>query len=234
MAVTGRQHVVLTYRYLRLSMVLLTLVLAVSVVIESVRSRAVLDSISAYYYTPAQGVFVGALVAIGIGLIALRGRTEVEDVALNLAGMFAPAVAFVPTPQGRPADFSTAGIDNNMPALLVGGGVAVVLAGVLAATDAVDQVRASLLVRPGEYAAAVAMFFSIGVVVWVNRHRRRFGRAYSVVVGLMLATQLVWVTALVWAHAALVVEVLMIALFAVFWSLQTWELRYEALDSSAV
>ena len=55
-------------------------------------------SISAYYYTPVHGVFIGALVAVGTCLICLRGNTDAEDILLNLAGMFAPVVALVPTP----------------------------------------------------------------------------------------------------------------------------------------
>ena len=55
-------------------------------------------SISAYYYTPVQLFLVGALVAIGISLIALKGSIELEDAVLNFAGILAPVVALVPTP----------------------------------------------------------------------------------------------------------------------------------------
>ena len=92
-----------TYRYLRLSLVGLVLLLLVSVWIERLGGSALnrrLGSISAYYYTPARSVFVGALVAIGISLVAIVGRRGFEDTALNIAGMLAPVVAFVPTPRG--------------------------------------------------------------------------------------------------------------------------------------
>lgn len=92
-----------TYRYLRLSLVGLVLLLLGCVWMERLTGLAVnkhLGSISAYYYTPARSVFVGALVAIGISLAAIVGRRGFEDSALNIAGMLAPVVAFVPTPRG--------------------------------------------------------------------------------------------------------------------------------------
>jgi hypothetical protein len=92
-----------TYRYLRLSLVGLVLLLLGSVFLErftGVAANQRLGSISAYYYTPSRSVFVGALVAIGISLAAIVGRRGFEDSALNIAGMLAPVVAFVPTPRG--------------------------------------------------------------------------------------------------------------------------------------
>ncbi|GGB76209.1 hypothetical protein N798_13090 [Knoellia flava TL1] len=92
-----------TYRYLRLSLVGLVVLLLFCVWAERLGGAAAnrnLGSISAYYYTPARSVFVGALVAIGISLVAIVGRRGFEDTALNIAGMLAPVVAFVPTPRG--------------------------------------------------------------------------------------------------------------------------------------
>lgn len=92
-----------TYRYLRLSLVALVLLLLGSVFLErltGIPTNQHLGSISAYYYTPSRSVFVGALVAIGISLAAIVGRRGFEDSALNIAGMLAPVVAFVPTPRG--------------------------------------------------------------------------------------------------------------------------------------
>ena len=54
------------------------------------------DSISAYYGGPARDVFVGGLVATSLGLLAFHGTSDLEDLALNGAGFFAPFVAFVP------------------------------------------------------------------------------------------------------------------------------------------
>src|SRR5262249_44798629 len=85
-------------------------------------------SISAYYYTPVHGIFIGALVAVGTCLICLRGNTDAEDILLNLAGMFAPVVALVPTPGTgscgsllTTADNRDVNISNNMLVLLAVG-----------------------------------------------------------------------------------------------------------------
>jgi hypothetical protein len=130
-----------TWRYLRLAMVAMVVGLAVSVLYEHALAPGGCwqKSISAYYYTPVQNFFVAALVTIGICLVVLKGSTEREDLLLNLAGMCAPVVGLVPTP-----DFDQCGsvvtdttnravnIANNVTALLVAGGLALLLLAVLA------------------------------------------------------------------------------------------------------
>ena len=135
---------VTTYRYLRLAMVTLLFLLGSSVLIEQAHTATgcFQTSISAYYYTPAQAVFVGTLVAIGVCMIVLKGSTEWEDVLLNLGGMLAPVVALVPTPD-RGTCFSTPGtqrdiaadVANNIPALFVTGLVGVGLTAAIAHWD---------------------------------------------------------------------------------------------------
>lgn len=96
----------LTYRYLRVAIVAVVLVLFVSLTMQIVADHGRLDSgeewwhasISAYFYSPVQSIFVGALVGIGTCLIAIKGRRGAEEVLLNFAGMFAVVVALVPTP----------------------------------------------------------------------------------------------------------------------------------------
>ena len=95
-----------SYRYLRITMIGLLLALAAAVFYQSIRQDSVLASVSAYYYTPARSVFVGALIGLGACMIALQGMDNAEDTFLNLGGVFAIVVAIVPT--GRGADFDTA------------------------------------------------------------------------------------------------------------------------------
>ena len=133
-----------TYRYLRLALVGLVVLLFSSLVIEwlAVGRDCVQPTISAYWHTPARGVLVGVLVTMGICLIALKGNTEAEDVLLNLAGILAPGVAFIPTvafttcssvpASGR--DFGGS-VANNMQALFVLGIVAVIVALVIAVRE---------------------------------------------------------------------------------------------------
>lgn len=133
-----------TYRYLRLALVGLVVLLFASLAIEwlAVGGDCVQPTISAYWHTPVRGVLVGVLVTMGICLIALKGNTDAEDVLLNLAGILAPGVAFIPTSTftacgSVPApgqDFSGS-VANNMQALFVLGIVAVTVALVIAVRE---------------------------------------------------------------------------------------------------
>ena len=96
-----------TYTFLRLTLVALLVGLGVAVIWQTYRQGwQILDSVSAYYYTPAQPIFVGSLIGLGACMIALRGENTPEEVFLNLGGMFAAGVAVVPTSRG--ADYLTA------------------------------------------------------------------------------------------------------------------------------
>ena len=89
-----------TYRYLRMAMPLLVVLLASSVAYQIFKSNpdCWLGSISAYYYTSARAVFVACLCTMGASLIIYSGNTPKEDFVLNLSGLLAFVVAFVPTP----------------------------------------------------------------------------------------------------------------------------------------
>jgi hypothetical protein len=180
---TDDEVVVKTTRYLRLSMVALVIGLAVAVLFEHAKSQPQggagghcwQRSISAYYYTPVQSFFVGALVAIGISLIVLKGSTELEDLWLNFAGTFAPVVAFVPMPEvGDCGSVLTdrtnaaANIANNVTALLVMAGIAFVILGVLwrvghpvtrvSGTKASAEDAWARWIKVGGYLAALALY----------------------------------------------------------------------------
>jgi hypothetical protein len=133
------RYAVRTYRYLRLAIVIVLGALGCSVVIERLHAACWEESISAYYYTPVHSIFVGALVALGVCLIAIRGNIDVEDILMNVAGVLAPIVAFVPTSQPTrlctshpyaPSD-TLPFINNNLVALGLALGAAVLLATVI-------------------------------------------------------------------------------------------------------
>ena len=87
-----------TYRYLRVSTVVVTGLLMVAVLRQIVAAGGcVQTSISAYYFSAAHSAFVAALCVIGASLIVYKGSTDTEDVVLNFAGFLALVVAFVPT-----------------------------------------------------------------------------------------------------------------------------------------
>jgi len=85
-----------TYRYLRIGLLVSVLMLGASVVVERLMVDCWQTSISGYYFTPVRAVFVSALVAVGLAMIAIKGQGK-EDLMLNIAGMLAPLVAFIPT-----------------------------------------------------------------------------------------------------------------------------------------
>lgn len=102
-----RANAIRSHLYLRTAMMCLLLALGVGVLYQTwAQDLHLLSSVSAYYHTPAQTVFVGSLIGFGACLIALRGRTDAEDLFLNLAGIFAVVVAVVPTSRG--SDFRSA------------------------------------------------------------------------------------------------------------------------------
>ncbi len=192
------EYAIKTWRYLRLAMVVLVAGLFVSIAVErlEVSPGCWQTSISGYYYTPVQGYFVGALAAIGVCLFCLKGSTDIEDVLLNLAGMFAPFVAFVPTP-GTGTCASVLGtmrdrdvnVNNNVKALLAVGtiGLFIIAARGLRNRASRAAVRGFLVaavawlaaalsfflardafVDNAHYVAAVAMFICFLVVVGLN------------------------------------------------------------------
>jgi hypothetical protein len=85
-----------TYRYVRVMIIALTVGLLTAVVVEWATAGCALGSISAYYYTPAHGLFAGGLIGIGVCLIAIRDQNDLQDGLLNLAGLLGPMVALIP------------------------------------------------------------------------------------------------------------------------------------------
>lgn len=270
----GDEHddAVLTWRYLRIGLDGLAIGLGVSVVYERARAECWQTSISAFYYTPAQGILVGALVAIGVCLICLRGASDGEDVLLNFAGLCAPFVALVPTPNKKQrcgsvliaAGDRDLAVGNNITALLIVAWLAVALLAVftlrrwlqgggnrlsridiggygaavailLITTILFITVREPFL-RNAHHVAAISLFGFVFLNVWLNAvqryltkrgagvRARRFN-LYAQIGVLMAADALAHVV--LWQagfeHWIFTIEASLIALFAVFWLVQTVE-----------
>jgi hypothetical protein len=155
-----------TYVYLRVSLIAAVLLVFAALAFEIGGSREWLNSISHYYYTPVRSVFVGALVGMGFALVALSGRPGPENTALNLAGMLAPVVAFVPTPVdcGSGAekcvpDAYVPGVVNNIAALLAVGFVGLVFA-------AITVRRLHREDRWSRWGFVVAALIWLGALLW--------------------------------------------------------------------
>jgi hypothetical protein len=122
-----------------MSLIAVLTMLAAAVCFQWFFAGVHLPSISDYYWTPVHAVFIGALVALGVGMVILKPDSELEDIFLNIAGVLLPVVAFVPTPApGRcandfdgtfvlPDQATVDGIKNNIPALLFAGATALVI-----------------------------------------------------------------------------------------------------------
>ena len=176
-----------TYRYLRIALTALVVLLFASIALEWwAADRCVLPSISASYFTPVQAVFIGVLVTMGASLLALKGNTDGEDVLMNLAGMLAPGVAFIPTVASGVCGSSAAGdgiadaVANNMRALFVTGiavGIAVlwIARHENRANDTTgDETNRESLSPQSRWGLAVSVAVLGGGIVWFVADRDSF------------------------------------------------------------
>ena len=94
-----KNELVISYMFLRKTVgwigTLLPVVLIAGNVIFFTTSLP--GSMSGYYYTHMRDVFVGALCALGVFLVAYAGDDEVDRWITNIAGLGAIGVAFFPT-----------------------------------------------------------------------------------------------------------------------------------------
>lgn len=150
----AEEYVLRSYRYLRLAIVVLLVGLAAALIGQMIGTDCIEGSISAYYYTPVHGLFIGALVATGAAMVALKGRTTVEDTFFNVAGMLAPVVALVPTTRQEllcddksiPLRLDRGDlVPNSLFALLVAGFVILVVTAVIAASHETFTAQAESL-----------------------------------------------------------------------------------------
>ncbi len=167
-------------------------------------------SISAYYYTPAQAIFVGALVSIGVCLLAVKGKTAAEDAMLNFAGILAPIVAIVPTPPPVTASCDipagqggqrAVDVANNMPALFVVGILTLGLAVVLVYRPVGGAPRGNRSEQVAVWAAV--LLWVVAVVVFVTARQTFLDTAHYTAAITMFAAifAVVWINALLVAHA---------------------------------
>jgi hypothetical protein len=124
-----------TYRHLRLAMLLLVFFLGTAVVLQIAAANCVQSSVSAYYFTAAGPAFVAALCGIGVCLMVYRGQTDPENVALDIAGFLAFVVALVPTTPDTDTcvrndpvvALLTTGVSHNVTALFLSAFAAVIV-----------------------------------------------------------------------------------------------------------
>lgn len=255
-----------TYRYLRGGVPVMLVMLAAAVLIARTQMSGWLTSISAYYYTSAHAVFIGSICAMGAMLIVYKGVKPTEDVLLNVAGVLAFIVAFVPTTRPDPLltyDAPMSTVLSNTWALVIALLVARVSSWLLyrrtdtapklgpIATAAVWGQRllfaAGLLtlilakdwfVANAHGIAAVLLFAAIagtvfltafvadkGVVLTANPALyHRIYQAIAITMALtLLAAVIVHFVLSTFSHVVIVVEVVLLAEFFAYWTVQTIE-----------
>ncbi|GAA1967615.1 hypothetical protein [Microbacterium deminutum] len=162
-----------TYRYVRLAIIGAVVAIFVSLIAYGT-TFGWPTSISALFYTPGRTVFVGSLFAVTLGLLALSGHS-LEQALLDLAAIFAPLIAIVPTViatgdvpgltvdcPGSPPCVPTAyvaDVANGMVTFAIVGGAGVVVAVILALIQ--RTVSRALLAT-----IAVAAAIVLGMTLW--------------------------------------------------------------------
>lgn len=173
-ATTGQK----THRYLRLSLVFVVVALLLSVAMQMLvvawepfaLGWNPLPSISHAVYTPVRGVFVGALIATSLALLALSGRGRAATL-LDIAAIFAPLIAVVPTgidPEHPIGDLRCPGPDACIPTAFLDearAGVAsyVVVVLVVVLTMAAIRARKKLLTPSAVLVSGIAVLMAVVV-----------------------------------------------------------------------
>jgi hypothetical protein len=190
-------------------------------------------SISAYYHSEARDILVGALWAIGLGLIAYKGFSRREDWALNLGGVLACCIAFFPMP---PEEALTCILSNPAQDYL--------------ATSALyDRTSVQALAARLHFPAAISFYLVLGfVMIFCSHHtlhlvpaqrRRWYLAAYPALgvafVGSMVAAFVLLKFFYTPAEACrdrwvFWVEVAGIVPFAAYWFIKTIECRLHDTD----
>ncbi len=171
-----------SHHYLRIALALIVVALFVAIGVEIAASGGTwLPSISAFFYTPAHDVFVASLIAASVALAALAGR-GIETVFLDIAAVFAPLVALVPTGisaatlgsiTGRAEAAVTSPCDGNgncLPAGYLGAidnGVVTYMIVVVAVVIVAVAIRAKMLTRTwgdGRHARQLLTAFAAPVI----------------------------------------------------------------------
>ncbi|MFG1644858.1 DUF998 domain-containing protein [Amycolatopsis sp. NPDC049252] len=105
MTTATRAPLVHSYLYLRRAIGLIGLALPIVLIIgkQVAQGGDLIGSLSGYYYTDLRNVFVGAMCAVGVFLLAYYGHDYVDNIASTVAGLGAIGLALFPTTPGTAA-----------------------------------------------------------------------------------------------------------------------------------
>lgn len=160
-----------TYFALRLAAALFLLLLTASLAYQALKTpgACLKTSISAYYHTPAQAIFIGSLCAVGACLIVYRGRNDVENTLLDFTGFMAFIVAFVPIKPDGNCGGSTVAVEwsyvQNSTTALLGVGIVGAVAAMRFKTLRPAQAQLSTHAR---WALGITIAALIAGITWIS------------------------------------------------------------------
>lgn len=102
MSLKRNKSIIISYKVLRRFIGILGMALPVVLIAGGFlqKGNGIQGSLSSYYHTNMQDVFVGILWAVGIFLISYKGYDPLDNWITNLSGLFAIGVALFPTTAG--------------------------------------------------------------------------------------------------------------------------------------
>jgi hypothetical membrane protein len=173
-------------------------------------------------------VFVGFLLAIGVGLYLYRGLTRLENVLLNLAAVCAALVAIYPerlSPEEAGTDQGLAQLFQSCPAV---------------------RAWAAVPAAPMHYIAAAALFVLLATVAWLcadksleylppDQDAAKFRHIYKAIAIAMIAFPISgFVVAYMFGFASsriFFIEAAGIWTFGIFWAVKSRELSLSRLQA---
>lgn len=197
-----------TYRYLRVMLVTLPVLLLVGSALAFFWLGAIETSISAYYLGPIRDLFVGVMLATAACMVVYKGTSVLEDYSLNVAGFCGVFVALVPTALGTTLE----GLDPELRAEVVAAlrvsAVAVLL---VSALYVAADVRTGLtspralsrnpLTRVLLWVTTASLLGFVGLVVWRVVEGTRFAGVHLVAAVLLVASLAMAVSSHAWPES---------------------------------
>jgi hypothetical protein len=180
---------------------------------------------------PMRSIFVGYLFAMGVGMFAYKGLTELENFLLNAAALCAFTIAIYPeriSPNEAAIDPRVAHLFECCPAV---------------------KAWAELPNLPIHYMAAIILFVLLAIVSWFCAHnslkylppdhdKAKFQRVYKIIAIAMILFPIPGLAVAfllgVSSHKVFFIEAAGVVTFGTYWFVKTHELKLSSLESDPV
>lgn len=196
-----KKHIFKTYFNLRIGLGVLSILFPlILITVGFINGIKIQDSMSAYYHVSdiTRNLFVGILCTVGIFHYLYRGFTNLENLILNIAGVFAICVALIP------------------------------MSWVNGVTSQKFSVHGFCAVSLFICLAIVCIFCASATLKLLNdeNKEKKFKLFYRIIGGFMFFAPLIsWVLTIMFNHAfTLIAEIVCIIIFASYWLVKSYEL----------